>query len=405
MSNILLLMSGSIACEKASGLIPVWCKRGDSVRIILTSSACHFVSVAAMKTLGAEAVFTDTFAENEQMQHIDLGHWADMIVIAPASANSINKLATGIADDMLTTTLLAAQGLGKPTVIAPAMNSRMLAHPATRESLNTLHSWGFHVLDTGTGELACGEEGPGRLLEVEELLSAIDFLPIQTEKKTANKAHILLTVGGTREAIDSVRYIGNGSSGRTASIIADQLSAAGYKVTALCAESAIKPKRANIISFVSFADLAQQLKYQLSSQDYSAVIHPAAVSDYSVASLLDEDNHPISSQGGKLSSDATMLIRLTPNPKLLSQLRAWSKNPKIKIVGFKLTDSRDAKGQLAAVNKLLQQDSIDAVVHNDLAEITAAQHRFHFYFNDNIKQYSGAYELTVGLQQWMESKI
>jgi len=405
MSNILLLMSGSIACEKASGLIPEWRKRGESVRVILTAAARQFVSEATVNELGAEAVFTDTFAENEEMQHIDLGHWADMIILAPASANTINKLAAGIADDMLSTTMLAAYGLGKPTIIAPAMNTRMLAHPATRASLKTLHSWGYRVLETATGELACGEQGAGRLLEVDELLAEFELVPLKDGSNTnGNKGQLLITVGGTREAIDSVRYIGNGSSGRTASIIADQLSAAGYRVTALCAESALKPKRANIISFVSFADLAQQLKYQLSSQDYLAVIHPAAVSDYSVESLLDENNHPIRSQGGKLNSDATLLIRLTPNPKLLGQLRGWSKNPKVKIVGFKLTDSTDLDVQLQAVNNLLEQDSIDAVVHNDLAEITADQHRFHFYFGDNVTEYHGAYELTAGLQQWMENE-
>ncbi|MBE9548158.1 MAG: bifunctional phosphopantothenoylcysteine decarboxylase/phosphopantothenate--cysteine ligase CoaBC [Proteobacteria bacterium] len=410
MSNILLLMSGSIACDKASGLIPEWRKRGDSVRVVLTTAARQFVSETTVKDLGAEAVFTDTFAENEEMQHIDLGHWANMIILAPASANTINKLAAGIADDMLSTTMLAAYGLGKPTIIAPAMNTRMLLHPATRASLKKLHSWGYRVLETATGELACGEQGAGRLLEVDELLAEFDLVPLKTESKiisktNGNKGQLLITVGGTREAIDSVRYIGNGSSGRTASIIADQLAAAGYRVTALCAESAIKPKLANIISFVSFADLAQQLKYQLSSQDYLAVIHPAAVSDYSVESLLDENNHPISSQGGKLSSDATMLIRLTTNPKLLSQLRGWSKNPEVKVVGFKLTDSTDLDVQLQAVNKLLQQDSIDAAVHNDLAEITAEQHRFRFYFGDNVTEYDGAYELTAGLQQWMENEL
>ena len=402
MSNILLLMSGSIACEKASGLIPVWRKRGDSVRVILTASASRFVSETTVNELGAQAVFTDTFAENEEMQHIDLGHWADMIILAPASANTINKLAAGIADDMLSTTMLAAYGLGKPVFIAPAMNTRMLEHPATRASLKTLQCWGYRVLDTATGELACGEQGPGRLLEIEELLAAFDLIPQAT---VSNKGRLLITVGGTRESLDSVRYIGNGSSGRTASIIADQLSAAGYSVTALCAQSAVKPELADNISFVSFADLAQQLKYQLSSHNYSAVIHPAAVSDYSVESLLDEDNNPISTRGGKLGSDTTMLIRLTPNPKLLSQLRGWSKNPELKVVGFKLTDSTDTELQLQAVNKLLQQDSIDAVVHNDLAEITADQHRFHFYFGDNVTDLNGAYELSAGLQQWMENEL
>ncbi len=405
MSNILLLMSGSIACEKASGLIPAWQENGDVVRVILTASAQHFISVATALELGAESVYTDTFAENELMEHIDLGHWADTIVIAPASANTINKLAAGIADDMLSTTLLAAYGLGKPIVVAPSMNSRMLEHPATQLNLKTLQSWGYQVLETVSGELACGESGPGRLMEVTDLLKNVAQTSMLKNKNAlAVKGNVLITVGGTREAIDSVRYLGNGSSGRTASIIADYLSQAGYTVTALCAESAIKPKLASVISFVSFADLAQQLKFQLSSHSYFAVIHPAAVSDFSVESLEDGNHCALTEEGGKLSSDSGLVIRLKPNPKLLSQLRDWSKNPKIKVVGFKLTDSNLHSKQLQAVTKLQSQDSIDAVVHNDMSEITADHHLFHFYSDMGVADMNGAHELTVYLQQWMEDK-
>ncbi|MCF6264077.1 MAG: bifunctional phosphopantothenoylcysteine decarboxylase/phosphopantothenate--cysteine ligase CoaBC [Xanthomonadales bacterium] len=405
MSNILLLMSGSIACEKASGLIPVFQDRGDCVRVILTQSAGHFVSSSKLLELGGEAVFADTFALNEEMQHIDLGHWADIIIIAPASANTLNKLAAGIADDMLTTTLLAAYSLNKPTLIAPAMNSRMLAHPATQASMKTLQSWGYHLLETAYGELACGEVGRGRLLEVEQLLAAIDAATKKPQPRAeTTKGRLLITVGGTREAIDSVRYIGNRSSGKTASMIADHLSAAGYAVTALCAESALKPVLAEVITFVSFEDLAKQLKRQLSTENFVAVIHPAAVSDYSIEALLGADNQPLCTTGGKLSSKNSLLIQLTPNPKLLGQLRGWSKNTEIKVVGFKLTDSRDVQVQREAVGRLLSQDSIDAVVHNDLSEITEEQHSFHFYTNAsaNANDCNGATELSAGLQQWME---
>ncbi len=412
MSNILLLMSGSIACEKASGLIPIFRDRGDSIRVVLTQSAGHFVSSSQLLKLGAEAVFTDTFAENDEMQHIDLGHWADKIIIAPASANTLNKLAAGIADDMLTTTLLAAYSLNKPTLIAPAMNSRMLAHPATRASMKTLRSWGYQLLETAFGELACGEVGRGRLLEVEQLLAAIETATEEIEPGAApTKGRVLITVGGTREAIDSVRYIGNSSSGKTASIIADRLSVAGYAVTAVCAESAHKPKLAEVVTFVSFTDLAQQLKQQLGSKNFQTVIHPAAVSDYSIADLLDSDHQPIGISGGKISSDADLMIQLKPNPKLLGQLRCWSKNNDIKVVGFKLTDTRDVSVQRQAIDKLLDQNGIDAVVHNDLGEISAEKHQFHFYLGANtdadveVNDYNSADELSFGLQQWMEKTL
>lgn len=410
MSNILLLMTGSIACEKASGLIPVLRDKGHCVRIITTPAAGHFISSSELMVLGAEAVFTDTFTPNEEMQHIDLGHWADKIVIAPASANTINKLAAGIADDMLTTTMLAAHSLGKPTLIAPAMNSRMLAHPATQASMKTLSNWGYQLLETAFGELACGEVGLGRILEVEQLLMAIDVAISGSLPRTKpTKGRLLITVGGTREAIDSVRYIGNRSSGRTASIIAGRLSEAGYRVTALCADSALKPALAEVITFVSFAELSQQLKHQLSSESFMAVIHPAAVSDYCVARLLGSDNQPVSTTGGKICSEDKLIIELKPNPKLLGQLCGWSKNSEIKVVGFKLTDSRDPKLQRQAVDKLLSQNSIDAIVHNDLSEISSEQHRFHLYTdtktNTRVTDYTGAAELSVGLQQWMEKTL
>lgn len=401
MSNILLLMSGSIAADKATSLIDAWHKRGDRVRLILTPSAQHFVC-ADKEQLNVEAIYTNTFAAGEEMAHIELGHWADQIVIAPATANLINKLAAGIADDMATTTMLAAYGLNKPTFIAPAMNTRMLEHPATQSSLDRLHEWGYMIIPPGTGELACGEVGNGRLAEPAEILASIDACTLMLDAPEY-KGRVLVTIGGVREAIDSVRYIGNSSSGATGSKIADYLAEQGYSVTALCARYGIKPRHAECIDYLDFEELAQLLQSQLEAKEYIAVIHSAAVSDYSIEQLLDATGADLVS-AGKLSSGDGLQIILKSNPKLISKLRLWSKDPAIKILGFKLTDNVNADRQKDAVMSLLLQDEIDAVVHNDLGEISAEQHKFHFYPGTGAKKqdYSGPAQLSVGIQNWLE---
>lgn len=372
--NILLLMSGSIACAKASSLISAWAKKGHAVRVACTRSVAEFVGPSTLQGLGAESVFDDVFAPGRAMEHISLGRWADVIIAAPATSNLINKFAAGIADDAVTTLWQAAYGQGKPMVIAPAMNTRMWRYPATRESVTRLKQWGVHVLPVGEGELACGEQGEGRLQEPDEILKTVDRL--LAFDRQATQRRILITGGGTREPIDSVRYIGNMSSGRTAARLADELTAAGHRVTWLGARDAVQPALADRIDFFSsFNELESRLKHQLGRGEYDVVIHVAAVSDFSVASL-ESDGGGMSSTGGKLSSDTDLVLRLKRNPKLLNRLREWSGNPGLKVIGFKLTDTKDIPQRLEAIRKQLDNPGVDAVVHNDLSDISGTAHRF-----------------------------
>jgi phosphopantothenoylcysteine decarboxylase/phosphopantothenate--cysteine ligase len=376
--NILLLMSGSIACAKASTLISEWTKRGHKVRVSCTRSAVEFVGPATLQGLGADRVFDDVFKPGLAMEHIALGKWADIVIVAPATSNLINKLSTGIADDAVSTVWQAAYGLGKPMIIVPAMNTRMWRYPATRESVKRLKQWGIHVLGVGRGELACGELGEGRMLEPVEILQTVDRL--LSFDQPASVKRILITAGGTRERIDSVRYIGNISSGRTASRLADELTSAGHKVTWLGAQDAIKPDRACAMAvFSSFEDLALQLQTLLAARDFDAVIHAAAVSDYSVASVLRHDGVELDNAQGKLCSGTDVMLRLKRNPKLLDRIRNWSKNPQVRIIGFKLTDSKDLQQRIAAVKKQFDHSKVDAVVHNDLSQISRQAHPFYLY--------------------------
>ncbi len=373
--NILLLMSGSIACAKASSLISEWTKRGFAVRVVCTRSVAEFVGPATLQGLGAEFVFGHVFEAGKAVQHIDLGRWADIVIAAPATSNLINKLSAGIADDAVTTVWQAAYGQGKPMFVVPAMNTRMWHYPATQESISRLKQWGIHVLPVAKGELACGEQGEGRLLEPAEILQMVERLLVVDRPATGKR--ILITAGGTREDIDSVRYIGNTSSGRTASHLADELTSSGHKVTWLGAKDAIEPALPmTMVRFSSFNDLARQLQTLLAANDYDAVIHAAAVSDFSVASVQAQNGGLLDSQKGKLSSDSDLLLRLKPNPKLLDRIRSWSKNMDLCVIGFKLTDQQDQAQRLAAVKKQFDDSKVDAVVHNDLSEISREAHTF-----------------------------
>lgn len=377
--NLLLLMSGSIACAKAATIISEWRQRGGQIKVVCSRNVAEFIKSATLQGLGAEMVFDNVFEEGQAMEHISLGQWADVILAAPATSNLINKLAAGIADDAVTTVWQAAYGLNKPMFIAPAMNTRMWGYPATQASVERLQQWGIRILPGDEGQLACGEMGEGRLLEPAEILSRMS--EVTESKPVIDGKAILITAGGTREPIDSVRYIGNISSGRTASLLADNWSLAGHRVTWLGARDAIRPNPAcSIETYVSFSDLQAQLQKLLAAESFDAVIHAAAVSDFSVGAVEAAEGGGnaagMQGQDGKLPSDVDLVVRLQRNPKLLDHLRDWSSNPEIQVIGFKLTNTQDLGKRLAAVTRQFERSNVDAVVHNDLSEITESRHTF-----------------------------
>ena len=378
--NILLLMSGSIACAKVTGLISTWVKSGHQVQVACTRSVAHFVRAATLEGFTGHPVHVDTFTPGQVMDHVHLAQWADVIIAAPATANLINKFAAGIADDVVTTIWQAAWGRHKPLIIVPAMNTAMWNYPATQDSIARLGAWGVEVLPTAAGDLACGEVGAGRMLEPEEILQRL-----ATRFNAAapgSGSRILITAGGTREPIDSVRYIGNLSSGRTAAALTDDLVAMGHQVTWLGAASALRPGRpCTTETYISYADLARSLQGLLSTQSFDAVIHSAAVSDFSVASIEPADCADAEPHG-KLSSDAPISLHLKPNAKLLNQLRDWSGRKKTRVIGFKLTDHAGDAQRRAAIQRQFDVAGVDAVVHNDLADISQTCHPFTVYAAD-----------------------
>ena len=376
-AKILFQLSGSIACYKACDLLSRLVKAGHDVEVVATPSALKFVGEATLEGLAGRPVHTETFARGGHMDHIRLARWADLILLCPASANTISKMASGLADDLVTT-LFLAHDFTKPYLIAPAMNQAMLKHPATAASLAKLGEWGVDVLETGEGNLACGETGEGRLLEPEKLLAIVEG-KLATPAASRSR-EILVTAGGTREPIDRVRSIANSSTGRTGAHIAEYLAVRGHRVTLLRAVDAAKPtlpvaRNGGSLeerTFATFDDLKALLEKELGGKIYDAVVHAAAVSDFAIDEI-EIEGRPVKA-AAKIESEAPPTLRLRRNPKLVDSLRALSRNPAVKIVAFKLTDGASPEQRLAEVVKLARRARPDFIVHNDFSEIAGAKH-------------------------------
>lgn len=372
MSNgkVLFQLSGSIACYKAGHVISRLVQAGYEIEVVATQSALEFIGEATLEGLTSRKVHTSTFESGNYMQHIHLVRWAEIILLCPATANTLNKMAAGIGDDLIATQFLA-HDFAKPYLIAPAMNDKMWHHPATQNSVAKLSGWGLEFLESGSGALACGEVGDGRLMEPDEIISAVErrFLSLRIN---SNSLRVLVTSGGTKEPIDGVRSISNFSSGNTGVTIAEHFARRGHAVTLLRASDSASSALVPWKQYTTFNDLADLLKSEL-AQAYDVVIHAAAVSDYSVASLTSAGGEVLS-QSGKVSSDGGLTIWLKENPKLLDNLRSWSSNPDMKLISFKLTNGSSEEDRKRNVQALMERTNPDWVVQNDLTEISDSQH-------------------------------
>ncbi len=273
--HILLGISGGIAAYKGAELVRLLRREGAEVRVMMTRSAREFITPLTLQALSGHPVHGDLLDPGAEagMGHIELARWADQILIAPASANCIARLAHGLADDLLTTVCLASAA---PLLLAPAMNRQMWDAPATRANVAQLQARGVRILGPGTGEQACGEVGPGRLLEPGEL---VRLLAMNGEPGPLADLRVLITAGPTREAIDPVRYISNRSSGRMGYALAQAAAGAGAEVTLISGPVALAPPPGSrMIPVNSAADMHAAVFSQLAGQDI--FIATAAVADY-----------------------------------------------------------------------------------------------------------------------------
>lgn len=364
-------MTGSIACFKACALISALKKKGYDIKVAVTPSVYNFIGKATLEGLTGHPVIDETFLEGSMMDHIYLERWADKILMAPASANTINKMASGVCDNLVTT-LFMAHDFTKDFFVVPAMNTKMYEHPTTQNNLQKLKTMGLRVLPTAKGDLACGETGGGRMLEVKDIINFIEPQP----QKVLN---ILVTAGGTKEPIDGVRSITNTSSGKTGSLLAKSFENLGHNVSLLKAKSSQYGLNANDLLFTSADNLNSMLQKELSLNSYDLVVHLAAVSDYTIDRLVIDGVEHAPSESIKVSSGSELGIKLKPTKKIISNLKEYSKNKEIKVVGFKLTNTQQTEERVKAVEKLFNSSKPDMVVQNDKNEIDDLNHVFSVY--------------------------
>lgn len=299
MKHILLAVTGGIAAYKAIDLTSKLTQAGYEVRVMLSNHAQEFVTPLSFQAISRNPVYTNTFKEEtpEEIQHVSLGDWADAIVIAPATANTIAKLSVGIADDMITSTLLATE---TPKFVAPAMNVHMFENPRTQRNIEVLKGDGYHFIEPGDGYLACGYVAKGRMEEPLQIVSVMNQFfnneSVSTDSSFSGK-RALVTAGPTVEVIDPVRYVTNRSSGKMGFAIAEALREKGAEVTLVTGPTQLTdPKGINVIHVQSAEDMFNAVKERYNAQDI--IFKAAAVSDYTPSEVLD---HKMKKREGDLS--------------------------------------------------------------------------------------------------------
>lgn len=313
--NILLGITGGIAAYKICSLIRLYRKAEANVRVVVTPNALNFVTKLTLQTLSNNEVYVENFEINEyKPEHISLTD-ADIFVIAPASANTISKIANGICDNLLLSTACA---FSNPFLIVPAMNTNMWNNPFIQENLEKLKNQGYNILEPDSGYLACGTSGVGRMREVEEIFDKT----VEILSPKPNGKRILITAGGTKEKIDPVRYITNSSSGKMGLALADEAFKKGYEVT-LVSTFKVDKNYANIVVETA-KEMEKAVKDNFAGQD--CVIMAAAVSDYRVANY--------SEQKIKKTDEDNMSIELVKNPDILKEICDMRTLPLLEESGF-----------------------------------------------------------------------
>ncbi len=376
--KIVLGVTGGIAAYKCVDLASRLRKKGAEVHVILTRGAQNFVTETAMREISGNPVITSMWGEihNYDVEHIALATLADVVLIAPATANVIAKAAAGIADDMLTTTVLATRA---PIFFAPAMNSNMYENPVTQQNITTLQQRGWQLIPPASGHLACGTSGIGRMPEPAELVEVLEnyFAGEGGSVKSADGntmgnimgstmqgLKLLVTAAGTREPIDPVRYIGNRSSGKMGYAIAEAAARLGAEVTLISGPSALQPPAGvEFFGVESAREMRQLVQERFPACDI--VIKAAAVADYRVKNVSDQKIK---------KNDAELTLVLEKNPDILKELGEM-KQPHQTLVGF----AAETQNLLQYAKGKLEKKNLDMIVANDVSKPQAG-----FNVNTNI---------------------
>lgn len=347
--TVVLGVTGSIAAYKIANLASALVKLHADVNVIMTKNATNFITPITFETLTGNKCLIDTFDRNFQfnVEHVALAKRADIFMVAPASANVIGKIAHGIADDMLTTTIMASKC---PKLISPAMNTNMFENPILQDNLKILEKYGYEIINPASGYLACGDTGAGKMPEPETLLKYI-LRTIAREKDMAGKK-VLITAGPTQEKIDPVRYITNHSTGKMGYALAENAMRRGAEVTLVTGPTAIEPPMfVNVVPVISAEDMAGEVIARASEQDI--IIKAAAVADYRPVNPSDEKI--------KKKDDEESVITLERTQDILKYLGGHKRAEQF-ICGF----SMETENMLENSREKLTKKNVDMIVANNL---------------------------------------
>ena len=353
--TVLLAVTGGIACYKSASLASALVKQGASVQVLMTQNATQFIGPHTFESLTGNRVSVDTFDRGYQFQveHVALADQADLVLVAPATANVLAKLAHGLADDMLTTTILAC---ACPKIAAPAMNTKMYENPVTRDNLEILRKYGWEIVEPASGRLACGAVGKGKMPEPEDLLETV--LHALSHEKDMAGLKVLVTAGPTREALDPVRYLTNHSTGKMGYAIARAAAARGASVTLVSGPVHLKrPPYMEVVDVVSARDMFEAVTGRAPEQDI--IIKAAAVADYRPASVAEDKIK----KGG---NDSDLSLPLSRTDDILAWL-GEHRAPGQFLCGF----SMETRDMVENSKKKLEKKHIDLIAANNLKQAGA----------------------------------
>lgn len=353
--KIVLGITGSIAAYKACYIIRGLIKKGAEVQVVITPAGKEFITPITLSALTSKPVISEFFAQRDGTwnSHVDLGLWADAMLIAPATASTIGKMANGVADNMLITTYLSAKA---PVFVAPAMDLDMFAHPSTQKNLDTLRSYGNHIIEPASGELASHLVGKGRMEEPDNIIRHLEEYFASKEGDLKDKT-ILITTGPTYEKIDPVRFIGNYSSGKMGFALADECASRGAKVILIAGPTQQKTRYTSIERYdvESASQMFEAVKEKF--PEANAAILSAAVADYTPEQVADE----------KIKREKTgeMTLALKPTQDIAAYLGSWKNNFPLRekiLVGFALETNNEETNALDKLNR----KNLDFIVLNSL---------------------------------------
>ena len=348
--HILVAISGGIAAYKGAELVRLLKKQGALVRVVLSRGATEFITPLTMQALSGEPTHTELLDEAAEagMGHIELARWADMLVIAPATADVLSRLAQGRADDLLTTVALATPA---PVAVAPAMNQQMWSHAATQENVQQLAARGIQIIGPDAGEQACGDVGPGRLLEPDAIVAALNQ---RFENRLLEGRRVVITAGPTREAIDPVRYLSNHSSGKMGYALADACAAAGAEVALISGPVTLEPPARVALHRVTTAIEMCHAATTL-AEGADLFIAAAAVADYRPEAPAPEK---LKKRGGE-----PMSIKLVENPDIIQSVAQLTPRPSL-MVGF----AAETHEVLAHAREKRVRKCLDMIIANDVSD-------------------------------------